>query len=189
MATKPTPTGSRKITGTGTSRKVENKTLKPGSMVTQTKIVDVKPKKKTTASTKYSPAPMSDAAKRKASRAGEAKAYQYVDIMKRPEKKGPARTSYSPQRMTEYDKAKAAARGKATAAKTKPSIAKKVAGAAGMAATAAAGGAGKIAGTLAKVVMKQKRPTKQLMNNGKVFTPEQKAYLKKMLSQGGRLDK
>ena len=70
------------------------------------------PKKK--ASTKYSPAPMSDAAKRKASRAGEAKAYQYVDIMKRPEKKGPARTSYSPQRMTEYDKRKAGAAGKAT---------------------------------------------------------------------------
>ena len=50
MAKKPTPpkpgtTGSRKITVTASSRKVENKTLKPGSMATQSKIVDVKPKK------------------------------------------------------------------------------------------------------------------------------------------------
>ena len=49
MAKKPTPpkpTGPRKITGTASSRKVENKTLKPGSMATQSKIVVVKPKKK-----------------------------------------------------------------------------------------------------------------------------------------------
>ena len=74
-----------------------------------------KPKK---ASTSYSPAPMSDAAKRKASRAGAEKARQYTDLPARRPSPNPARTSYSPQMMTAYDKAKAAARGKATAAKT-----------------------------------------------------------------------
>ena len=82
-----------------------------------------KPKK---ASTKYSPKPMSDAAKRKASRAGEAKAYQYVDIMKRPPKTGPASTSYSPQTMTQFDQRKAGAAGMATAAKYKKNIVQKV---------------------------------------------------------------
>jgi hypothetical protein len=62
--TKPVPAGPRKIRGYATSRKVENKTLKPGSMATQSKIVTDKPTKKP--STKYSPAPMSDAAKAKA---------------------------------------------------------------------------------------------------------------------------
>jgi hypothetical protein len=76
-----------------------------------------KPKAK--ASTSYSPAPMSDAAKRKASRAGAEKARQYKDLPARLPSPNPARTSYSPQTMTAYDKAKAAARGKATAAKTK----------------------------------------------------------------------
>jgi hypothetical protein len=131
MAPKPKPkpgtTGSRKITVTASSRKVVNKTLKPGSMATQSKIVDVKPKAKP--STKYSPSPMSDAAKRKASRAGETKARQYVDLMGRPPKTGPASTSYSPQKMTAFDKAKAAARGKATAKKTAPkSLVSKVVG-------------------------------------------------------------
>ena len=92
-----------------------------------------KPKAK--ASTSYSPKPMSDAAKRKASRAGEAKNRTYKDMA--PIEKmsiGPARTSYSPQKMTEFDKRKAGARGKATGAMTKPkskSTAAKVAGLAG----------------------------------------------------------
>jgi hypothetical protein len=81
-------------------------------------------------STKYSPAPMSDAAKRKASRAGAEKARQYTDLPARRPSPNPARTSYSPQQMTEFDKRKAAARGKATAAKTAPkkNIVEKIAG-------------------------------------------------------------
>jgi hypothetical protein len=74
-----------------------------------------------TTPTVYSPKPMSDAAKRKASRAGEAKDRTYRDmapIEKMPY--GPARTSYSPRKMTKYDEGKAAARGKATAKKTAP---------------------------------------------------------------------
>jgi len=75
----------------------------------------------------YSPAPMSDAAKRKASRAGAEKARQYTDLPARRPSPNPARTSYSPQQMTEFDKRKAAARGKATAKKTAPkSLASKV---------------------------------------------------------------
>jgi hypothetical protein len=41
--TKPVPTGPRKITGTASSRKIVNKTLKPGSMVTKPKLVPTKP--------------------------------------------------------------------------------------------------------------------------------------------------
>lgn len=51
----------RKITGTISSS--YPKKLVPGSMATQSKMVENKPKKK--ASTKYSPAPMSVAAKKK----------------------------------------------------------------------------------------------------------------------------
>ena len=98
-----------------------------------------KPKKP---STKYSPAPMSDAAKRKASRAGAEKARQYTDLPARRPSPNPARTSYSPQMMTEFDKRKAAARGKATAAKTKPKSKSTAAKVAGL--------AGKVAGSLAK---------------------------------------
>jgi len=87
-----------------------------------------------------------------------------------PKKK--ASTKYSPAPMSAAAKAKAAAAGKATGAKTKPKST-----------------AGKVAGALVNTLTKQNRPTRQLMNNGKVFTPEQKAYLKKMLSQSGRLDK
>ena len=51
MAKKPTPpkpgtTGSRKIIASGSSRTIVNKTLKPGSMATQTKIVTDKAAKK-----------------------------------------------------------------------------------------------------------------------------------------------
>ena len=56
----------RKITVTGSSSPSSNvgsKSVKPGSMVTNTKVVDSGSKKK--ASTKYSPAPMSAAAKAK----------------------------------------------------------------------------------------------------------------------------
>jgi hypothetical protein len=89
-----------------------------------------KPKAK--ASTSYSPAPMSDAAKRKASRAGAEKARQYKDLPPRRPSPNPARTSYSPQPMTEFDKRKAGARGKATAKKTAPkSTASKIGAVAG----------------------------------------------------------
>jgi hypothetical protein len=113
---KPGPSGSRKIIGTATSS--YPKQLVQGSMATQSKIVEKKPGKKP--STKYSPKPMSDAAKRKASRAGAEKARQYTDLPARRPSPNPARTSYSPQQMTEFDKRKAGARGKATAKKTAP---------------------------------------------------------------------
>lgn len=80
-------------------------------------------KKKAKASTSYSPKPMSDAAKRKASRAGAEKARQYTDLPARRPSPNPARTSYSPQQMTEFDKRKASAAG---AASKKASSARKV---------------------------------------------------------------
>lgn len=61
----------RKITATGSSSKVVNKTLKPGSMATNPKFVVDKPAKK--ASTKYSPAPMSAKQKETTRRAAEKK--------------------------------------------------------------------------------------------------------------------
>ena len=60
-----------KITVTGSAspaNKVGSKSVKPGSMITNTKVVDSGSKKK--ASTKYSPSPMSAKAKAKATVAG-----------------------------------------------------------------------------------------------------------------------
>jgi hypothetical protein len=75
----------RKITATASTSGggTSNKTFKPGSMVTQSKVVTTKPKKKTTASTSYSPAPMSAAAKAKAAAAGRAKSREYKDLPKK----------------------------------------------------------------------------------------------------------
>lgn len=63
------------VTVTKSGRKIKTsisssypKALKPGSMATQSRIVEVKPAKK--ASTKYSPAPMSASAKKKAATRG-----------------------------------------------------------------------------------------------------------------------
>lgn len=58
----------RKITATGSSSKVVSKTLREGSMATNPKFTVDKPAKK--ASTKYSPAPMSEKAKKTAARGG-----------------------------------------------------------------------------------------------------------------------
>jgi hypothetical protein len=79
-------------------------------------------------STSYSPTEMTNAARRKSSRAGEEKARQYKDLPPRTPRTGPASTSYSPQKMTKFDERISAARGKAKAEKYKKSIVQKVVG-------------------------------------------------------------
>lgn len=113
-------------------------------------------------SRQYSPTPMTAAQKEKARRAGEKKS-ALIKMKNDPLVKG----------------AKAALKVAANPVGTAAKVAGKVAGAYATGAKA-----------MAKTVKdKVNPPKKQFKPGGKAFTPAQLAELKKMLSQGGRLDK
>jgi hypothetical protein len=161
-----TEEGKRAAKKAGSPKGTPGKAAGPAKEKSKTRemrgyIAPAKPKA-ATGSTAYSPTPMTAAQKEKARRAGQKKS-ALIKMKNDPLVKG----------------AKAALKVAANPIGTAAKVAGKVAG-------AYVTGAKQMAKT---VKNKVNPPKKQLKNNGKALTPAQLAALKKMMSQGGRLDK